>query len=57
MLADTCHLIDALLHICSTGARRRQAVKYNTRDQDEEGCPAIAVYVCNLIEYLGRLLP
>jgi hypothetical protein len=23
-LADTCHLIDAVLHICSTGARRRQ---------------------------------
>jgi hypothetical protein len=26
-------------------------------DRDEEGYPAIAVYVCNLIEYLGRLLP
>jgi hypothetical protein len=39
-------------------APEQGGVKYNTRDhRDEEGCPAIAVYVCNLIEYLGRLLP
>jgi hypothetical protein len=38
-------------------APERGGVKCNTMDRDEEGYPAIAVYVCNLIEYLGRLLP
>jgi hypothetical protein len=38
-------------------APEQGGVKYNTRDRDEEGCPAIEVYVCNLIDYLGRLLP